>query len=138
MKQTLAWIGAVLFTAACGNGADGGAAWSGTVEDSAGVQMVRNSLEPIWGEGETWGFEDVDLQWKLAQVGPLDSIPAEIQLQVIHLDHDKPYYSIADNRRNKRLCLERQAAGIDVVIAQDRRVARSAFLTGSGTICSNA
>ncbi len=80
MKQTLAWIGAVLFTAACGNGADGGAAWSGTVEDSAGVQMVRNSLEPIWGEGETWGFEDVmtigeaagDPDYQFGQIAGLD------------------------------------------------------------------
>lgn len=59
MRKTFAWFGAVLFAAACGGGADGGAEWSGTVEDSAGVQVVRNSLQPIWGEGEAWGFEEV-------------------------------------------------------------------------------
>ena len=81
MRQTFAWIGAVLFAAACGGGADGGAtAWSGTVEDSAGVQIVRNSLEPIWGEGEAWGFEDVltigeaagDPDYQFGQIAGLD------------------------------------------------------------------
>ena len=34
MRKTFAWIGAVLFAAACGGGAEGGAEWSGTVEAS--------------------------------------------------------------------------------------------------------
>lgn len=80
MRKTFAWIGAVLFAAACGGGADGGADWSGTVEDSAGVQIVRNSPQPVWGEGEAWGFEEVlsigeaagDPDYQFGQIAGLD------------------------------------------------------------------
>lgn len=80
MRKTFAWFGAVLFAAACGGGADGGAEWSGTVVDSAGVQLVRNSLQPIWGEGEAWGFEEVltigeaagDPDYQFGQIAGLD------------------------------------------------------------------
>jgi hypothetical protein len=80
MRKTFAWIGAVLFAAACGGGADGGAGWSGTVEDSAGVQIVRNSLQPVWSEGEAWEFEEVlsigeaagDPDYQFGQIAGLD------------------------------------------------------------------
>ena len=80
MRKTFAWVGAVLFAAACGGGADGGAGWSGTVEDSAGVQIVRNSLQPVWGEGEAWGLEEVlsigeaagDPDYQFGQIAGLD------------------------------------------------------------------
>ena len=82
MRKTFAWFGAVLFAAACGGGSDSGSTeWSGTVEDSAGVQMVRNSLQPIWGEGEAWGFEEVlaigeaagDPDYQFGQIAGLDA-----------------------------------------------------------------
>ena len=80
MRKTFAWVGAVLFAAACGGGAEGGAGWSGTVEDSAGVQIVRNSLQPTWGEGQAWGFEEVlsigeaagDPDYQFGQIAGLD------------------------------------------------------------------
>ena len=80
MRKTFAWVGAVLFAAACGGGAEGGAEWSGTVEDSAGVQIVRNSLKPVWGEAEAWGFEEVlsigeaagDPDYQFGQIAGLD------------------------------------------------------------------
>lgn len=55
------WIGipALLFAAACGGEAGGAADWAGTVEDSAGVQLVRNTLTPLWGESDAWTLEDV-------------------------------------------------------------------------------
>jgi hypothetical protein len=45
---------------ACG-GADSPATveWSGTVTDSAGIQVVTNPLTPIWGEGDAWTLEEV-------------------------------------------------------------------------------
>ena len=81
MRKRFALFGAVLFAAACGGGAEGGAEWSGTVEDSAGVQIVRNSLQPIWGEGEAWGFEEVlsigeaagDPDYRFGQIAGLDA-----------------------------------------------------------------
>ena len=81
MRRALTLMGAVLFAAACGGGADGGSAWTGTVEDSAGVQIVRNSPQPIWGEGEAWGFEEVltigeaagDPDYQFGQIAGLDA-----------------------------------------------------------------
>jgi hypothetical protein len=59
MRRTLMWIPALLFTAACGGEAGGAADWAGTVEDSAGVQLVKNTLTPLWGESDAWILEDV-------------------------------------------------------------------------------
>ena len=81
MRKTFAWFGAVLLAAACGGGAEGGAEWSGTVEDSAGVQIVRNSLQAIWGASEEWGFEEVltigeaagDPDYQFGQITGLDA-----------------------------------------------------------------
>ena len=81
MRKTFAWFGAAFLAAACGGGAEGGAEWSGTVEDSAGVQIVRNSLQPMWGAGEGWGFEEVltigeaagDPDYQFGQIAGLDA-----------------------------------------------------------------
>ena len=59
MRRTLMCIPALAFAAACGGEAGGAADWAGTVEDSAGVQMVKNSLTPLWGEGDAWSLEEV-------------------------------------------------------------------------------
>jgi hypothetical protein len=59
MRKTWMGLPALALAAACGGETAGTAEWTGTVEDSAGVQMVRNSLTPLWGEGEAWGLEDV-------------------------------------------------------------------------------
>ncbi len=50
------------------------------MEDSAGVQLVRNPLPPIWGEGDAWGFEEVltigeaagDPDYQFGQIAGLD------------------------------------------------------------------
>lgn len=59
MNRTFLWIPALCMAAACGGEAGGAADWAGTVEDSAGVRIVKNSLEPLWGEGDAWALEDV-------------------------------------------------------------------------------
>jgi len=79
--NTIAWIPVLLLAAACGGEAGGGAEWTGTVEDSAGVQIVRNSQQPIWGEGDAWGFEEVltigeaagDPDYQFGQIAGLDA-----------------------------------------------------------------
>ena len=59
MRRTLMCIPALLLAAACGGEAGSSAGWAGTVEDSAGVRLVKNTLTPVWGEGEAWILEDV-------------------------------------------------------------------------------
>jgi hypothetical protein len=51
-------ISALIFTGACGGEAGGAADWAGTVEDSAGVQLVKNTLTPLWSEGDAWVLEE--------------------------------------------------------------------------------
>lgn len=46
----------VLLLSACGSAEN---AWTGTVRDSAGIQIVENSGDAVWGEGEAWTFEEV-------------------------------------------------------------------------------
>ena len=42
-------IAALLPLAACG---DGGGEWEGTVTDSAGVEIVMNAGDGLWGPGD--------------------------------------------------------------------------------------
>lgn len=77
-SRSIAWIPALCLAAACGE-AGGGAQWAGTIEDSAGVQLVRNSVEPMY-EGEVWSFEEVltvgeaagDPDYQFGQISGLD------------------------------------------------------------------
>ena len=59
MRNTWFGIPALIFAAACGGEAGGAADWAGTMADSAGVQLVKNALTPLWGEGDAWVLEDV-------------------------------------------------------------------------------
>jgi len=42
--------------AACAS--DSTSAWQGSITDSAGVAIVRNPAEPLWGPGEAWTFTE--------------------------------------------------------------------------------
>jgi len=58
--RSIWWTVPVLaFAAACGGETGGAADWAGTIEDSAGVQLVRNTLTPLWGAGDAWTLEEV-------------------------------------------------------------------------------
>jgi len=45
----------VAFVTACGGTPDG-PSWQGTITDSAGVSLVTNPLDGVWGPEETWDF----------------------------------------------------------------------------------
>ena len=53
-------------TAAC---ADSGEHWAGTISDSAGVTMVLNPEEGLWGAGEAWTVEE-DLRIGSVEASP--------------------------------------------------------------------
>ena len=59
--RSMGWLPALALAAACGGEPGASAGWSGTVEDSAGVQIVRNPSEAVWSADEAWGFEEVVL-----------------------------------------------------------------------------
>ncbi|MCL7981550.1 MAG: hypothetical protein M8862_03405, partial [marine benthic group bacterium] len=58
---TLCLVTATLSLAGCGGSDDGSTSseWTGTSVDSAGIQLVTNTLTPIWNEGVTWSLEEV-------------------------------------------------------------------------------
>lgn len=81
----------VLFTACAGD--SDGADWAGTVTDSAGIPIVQNPAQGLWGEGEAWTVEEV------LSVGSLDGDVAFQfgQISGVDVDADGNLY-IADMR----------------------------------------
>ncbi len=77
--KNMAWFPTLILATACGE-VEGGAEWAGTIEDSAGVQLVRNSLVPMVAEGDVWSFTEVltfgeaagDPDYQFGQISGLD------------------------------------------------------------------
>lgn len=72
--------------------------------------------KPLWHEVggysevyQTWGYEDVDVQWKLEHTSPVSQIPDEERFRIVHLDHDKAYFSPQHNADNQHRFQERKA-----------------------------
>ena len=66
---------------ACSTG-DTASTWAGTVTDSAGVQVVHNPLEGIWGPRDAWALEEV------LSIGELLGEPEYQFGQIISVDTD--------------------------------------------------
>lgn len=66
-----------------------------------------------------WGCEDSDLQWKLSEMYDLQFFPAN--LEVLHLDHPKGYFSPEMWKRNEEISRRRVKDGILKSIEIDRR-----------------
>lgn len=85
MKTQTRWtLGAVVLMAAAGcageSGSQGG--WEGTMLDSAGITVVHNSAEGLWGPDEGWELEEV------FRVGGLDADEAGQFSMVVGVDAD--------------------------------------------------
>jgi len=68
---------------------------------------------------QTWGFEDVDAQWKLQQKCPLSHIPDEERFRTLHLDHDKSYFTPQHNTENQHK-FETRKSNPTLAIAHDK------------------
>ena len=68
-----------------------------------------------------WGCEDADLQWKLSQIFRMQLFPKVSCLEVLHLDHDREYFSARMWKRNEELLAERKQKRIWKVINEDLR-----------------
>lgn len=66
-----------------------------------------------------WGCEDSDLQWKFSQLYHLQFFPEN--LEVIHLDHPKGYFSPEMWAKNEEISRRRIEEGLERVIERDRR-----------------
>ena len=82
----------------------------------------RSQFNHVGGYSEefiNWGREDSDLQWKIQQCFELRFIPKETVFEVMHLDHDKSYFSKEMWKRNEAMEQDRQKRGIAYCIAHD-------------------
>jgi len=66
-----------------------------------------------------WGCEDSDLQWKFSEIYDLRFFPAN--LEVMHLDHPKGYFSPEMWKRNEEISRVRITTGLERTIERDRR-----------------
>lgn len=92
-------ISALIFTGACGGEAGGAADWAGTVEDSAGVQLVKNTLTPLWSEGDAWVLEEVMTIGEAAgdpdyQFGQIAGIAVTTDGQIILVDQQAQHLKV--------------------------------------------
>ena len=101
MRSTWIFVPALMFAAACGGEAGGAADWAGTVEDSAGVQLVKNSLTPLWGEGDAWVLEEVMTIGEAAgdpdyQFGQIAGIAITADGQIVLVDQQAQHLKVFD------------------------------------------
>jgi len=101
MRSTWILVPALMFAAACGGEAGGAADWAGTVEDSAGVQLVKNSLTPLWGEGDAWVLEEVMTIGEAAgdpdyQFGQIAGIAITADGQIVLVDQQAQHLKVFD------------------------------------------
>ncbi len=99
MRSTFWAVPALVFAAACGGEAGGAADWAGTVEDSAGVQLVLNTLTPLWGQGDAWTLEDVMTIGEAAgnpdyQFGQISGIGVTTDGRIILVDQQAQHLKI--------------------------------------------
>jgi len=98
--------------------------WSHDVH-CGGTFMRKSQFETVGGyceEFRTWGCEDSDLQWKLAQCFDLQFIPGEPQFEVLHMDHPKKYFSSDMLKSNNSIQENRRILGISEIIKRDKEV----------------
>jgi hypothetical protein len=101
MRSTWILVPALMFAAACGGEAGGAADWAGTMEDSAGVQLVKNSLTPLWGEGDAWVLEEVMTIGEAAgnpdyQFGQIAGIAITSDGQIVLVDQQAQQLKVFD------------------------------------------
>ena len=66
-----------------------------------------------------WGHEDRDLIWKLQETYGCEIIPETIENEVLHLDHQRGYFSKNQNIRNAEIFQERVKGGVKAAIEYD-------------------
>jgi len=70
----------------------------------------------------SWGVWDADVQWKLGNETGMKLIPKEGEFGVIHLDHEKGYFSKSKWEHDRKLQEKRRALGFEACISEDIKV----------------
>ena len=66
-----------------------------------------------------WGGEDSDVKWKLMSVANSCSLFNNTEIALVHVNHEKPYYSKLQYENNKKISEERQKNNVANAIYQD-------------------
>ncbi|NCN98906.1 hypothetical protein COY00_03090 [Candidatus Pacearchaeota archaeon CG_4_10_14_0_2_um_filter_35_33] len=88
------------------------------------VFATKDSIERIGGYHErfiSWGVWDADIQWKLENQTGMKLIPNREEFTVIHLDHEKGYFSKPKWEHDKKLQEKRRALGFEKCVEKDKR-----------------
>lgn len=96
-----------------------------------GIFVPRQKFDSVTGYCEKfykWGYEDSDLQWKLAQIAPIEEIPSQARFKVLHLDHPKSYFCPEQNEINRAIAESRMQEPILKIIRKDLESGRSNYM----------
>lgn len=94
------------------------------------IAARRSHLDAVAGYGECffgWGFEDVDLLWKLGALYSVVSLERISEVQLVHLDHEHGWYDEHLKERNRLLHDRRKATGAFATILSDLLMNESAY-----------
>jgi len=91
-SSKMPWAGLGLVVAACGGGGD--LAWEGTIVDSAGIQVVKNTGVGLWAPEDAWTFaEEVRIgtaegepEYQFGQINAGGSIDVASDGRIVVLD----------------------------------------------------
>lgn len=87
-----------------------------------GVFSTKESFVNVGGYHEgfiSWGVWDADVQWKLEKEIGMELIPNTQDYNVIHLDHEKGYFSKAKWEHDRELQFERRKKGFQECVRED-------------------
>ena len=103
--------------------------WLSCRHDGA-VFASHRQLQVVAGYSEryrVWGGDDADLQWKLGQLFCMVDLDNSENLFVLHLDHERPWYSSYLFERNKLIARNRREASVWGAILDDLSSGESLF-----------
>ncbi len=87
-----------------------------------GVFAPRSSFMQVGGYHEgfiSWGVWDADIQWKLEKRYGMETIPNTNKFEVVHLDHERGYFSRKKWAHDKNLQDKRRKNGYKNCIRED-------------------
>jgi predicted glycosyltransferase involved in capsule biosynthesis len=91
---------------------------------AGGIIMRKSQFVTIGGYSERysgWGCHDDDIQWKLGCTFTLETIPKETKYEVLHIDHNRNYFSHKRWMLNEAIKKSRQQKGIASAIDYDMK-----------------
>ena len=92
-----------------------------------GIALRKVHFEKVGGYAPNfygWGNEDTDLQWKLGECFRMEFFPDDEHYEVLHLDHEKPYFNDEIWQRNKIEAKTRKDGGVEIAIERDLEAIR--------------